>query len=50
MCLEEAIELLRQEYERAQKIPFVQYPLAYALFQTWKKVDRSCRRRRQLEQ
>lgn len=49
MSLEEAIDLLRQEYERAQKISFVQYPLAYAMYQTWKKVDRSCRRR-QLEQ
>lgn len=39
MTLEQAIELLRKEYERAKHIPYVKRPLAWALFQTWKKVD-----------
>ena len=40
MDLEKAIALLKKEYEAAQLKPFVQRPLAYALYQTWKKVDR----------
>jgi hypothetical protein len=39
MTLEKAIELLKAEYEEAKKQPFVQKPLAYALYHTWKKVD-----------
>ena len=39
MNLEQAIELLRKEYERAQKLSFVEKPLAFAFFYTWKKVD-----------
>lgn len=39
MDIEEAIDLLRQEYEKAKQKPFVQYPIAYALYQTWKQVD-----------
>lgn len=40
MTFEEVIELLRREYEKAKQKPFVQYPIAYALYQTWKQVDR----------
>ena len=39
MTLEKAIELLKEEYEKAKNQPFVQKPLAYALYHTWKKVD-----------
>ena len=39
MTLEKAIELLKNEYEEAKKLSFVQKPLAYALYHTWKKVD-----------
>ena len=39
MDIEEVIELLRQEYEKAKQKPWVQYPMAYALYQTWKQVD-----------
>lgn len=39
MTLEQAIELLKTEYEEAKKQPFVLKPLAYALYHTWKKVD-----------
>ncbi len=37
--LEQAIELLRAEYERAKKLAYVKKPLAWALFHVWKKVD-----------
>ena len=37
MTLEQAIELLKTEYKRAESLDFVQKPLAYALFQVWKK-------------
>lgn len=39
MTLEKAIKLLKAEYERAKNIPYVQNPLAWALYQVWKKVD-----------
>lgn len=40
MTLENAIELITQEYERASDSHYVQNPLAYALYQVWKKADR----------
>ena len=39
MTLEQAIELLREEYREAKKMGFVKKPLAWALYQVWKKVD-----------
>ena len=39
ITFEQAVELLRKEYERAQKMEYVKKPLAWALFQVWKKVD-----------
>ena len=39
MTLEKVIKLLEAEYERAKKIAYVQKPLAWALYQVWKKVD-----------
>ena len=39
MTLEQAIELLRKEYERAKNMEYVKKPLAWALFQVWKQVD-----------
>lgn len=39
MELEKAIEILRAEYERAVKLEWVHNPVAYALYQAWKKVD-----------
>lgn len=41
MTLEKAIELLRQEYERAKGLEFVYNPLAYALHHVWKIADKS---------
>ncbi len=40
MTLEQAIDMLKAEYERAKKLEFVINPLAYALYQVWKKADR----------
>lgn len=39
MTLEKAVKLLEEKYEQAQKMEYVQKPLAWALFQTWKEVD-----------
>jgi hypothetical protein len=39
MTLEQAIELLRKEYGRAKNMDYVKKPLAWALFQVWKKAD-----------
>ncbi len=45
MTLEQVIEMLKVEYERAQKLKYVQKPLAYALYQVWKKADKAERKR-----
>lgn len=39
MTLEKAKELLDEEYERARRLEYVHNPLAYALYQVWKKAD-----------
>lgn len=39
MTLEQAIEFLKDEYERGKKMAYVKKPLAWALYQVWKKVD-----------
>lgn len=38
--LDEAVDLLRKNYEKAKVALYVQRPLAWALYQTWKAVDR----------
>lgn len=40
MKLETAINLLRKEYEKAVNLEYVRKPLAYALYHTWRQVDR----------
>ena len=40
MTLEVAIEMLKIEYEKAKKNEYIFNPLAYALYQVWKKTDR----------
>ena len=44
MTLEEAKELLDEEYERAKRLDYVINPLAYALYQVWKKADKERRK------
>ena len=39
ITIEKAIEILKAEYERAKNMKYVQKPLAWALYHTWKKVD-----------
>lgn len=41
MTLEDAIELLRAEYEKAQRTKYVINPLAWALYHTWEKVHKA---------
>lgn len=37
--LEQAIKLLRVQYEVAKKLEWVHNPIAYALYNTWKMAD-----------
>jgi hypothetical protein len=37
--LDKAIIFLREQYERAQRIEYINDPLAWALYQTWRHVD-----------
>lgn len=39
MTLEQTIEKLKEEYEKAAKSEYVNKPLAYALYKTWRYVD-----------
>lgn len=45
MTLEEAKALLDEEYERAKRLEYVHNPLAYALYQVWKKADKKRRKK-----
>ena len=38
--LNKAIKTLKEQYEKAKKIGWVQNPIAYALYQTWKIFDK----------
>ena len=40
MTLEQAVRMLEEEYERAQKLQYVRNPLAWALHRVWKVADR----------
>lgn len=37
--IDKAINILRQEYEKALKQSWIKNPLAYALYHTWKYID-----------
>ena len=39
MTLYRAIKMLEEEDERAKQCDFIHNPLAYALYQVWKKAD-----------
>lgn len=43
MTLDEVIEMLKEEYERARKQRYINDPLACALYRVWKKVDPFCK-------
>lgn len=39
MTLDQAIKLLKEEYEKASKLKWVHNPLAFALYEVWKRVN-----------
>ena len=39
MNLEKAIEILREEYEKAKTQEWILDPLGLAFYQTWKRID-----------
>ena len=39
MRIEAAEKKLREEYERAKKMEYVRDPVAWALYQVWKKAE-----------
>jgi hypothetical protein len=40
MTLEQAIDMLKTEYEKAKKVEHIINPLAFALYLVWKTADR----------
>ena len=39
ITIDRAVEILREEYEKAFKNPVIRNPVAYALYKTWKRAD-----------
>lgn len=39
MTIDKAIDLLRKEHACAESLPYVHKPVAWALYQVWKKAD-----------
>lgn len=39
MTIDDAVELLKANYERAKAMQFVRNPLAWALYYTWRECD-----------
>ena len=39
MKIETAVKLLMKEYERAKTLEWVRNPVAWALYQVWRKAD-----------
>ena len=39
ITIEKAIKMLEEEYEFAKKQGWIKKPLAYALYEVWKRVD-----------
>ena len=39
ITIDRAVEILREEYKKACENPVVRNPVAYALYQTWKRFD-----------
>lgn len=37
--IDKAITILKEQYEKAQKIDWIRNKIAYALYQTWKIFD-----------
>ena len=48
--LAQAIKDLILEYEKACKLGFVNFPIGYALHQTWKKYDLDYKKAEQLKE
>ena len=40
MTFEQAIAILRKQYEKAKESPYVKNPLTWALYHTWKMADK----------
>ena len=40
MKIDNAIEMLKSEYERALNLSYVRKPLAFALYSVWRKADK----------
>lgn len=40
MTIEKAIEILRANYERAKRMEYVTKPLSWALYYTWREIDK----------
>lgn len=40
ITIEQAIAMVKEEYEKNKDKPYIFKPVAYALYQVWKKADR----------
>ena len=40
MTIDNAIDMVRSEYEKALNLSYIRNPLAFALYSVWKKADK----------
>lgn len=48
MRIEEALDLVKKEYENSKNLEFVRDPVAYSLYKVWKLADTDKRRMKKL--
>ena len=46
VTIQRAIRLLREQYEKALEMPYIEKPLAWALYQVWQEVNRKEKKRK----
>jgi len=49
MTIGKALKVVRNKYEWAKATPFIQDPVAWALYQTWKEAEEKPRKKRSKE-
>ena len=50
ISIEKALGMVKDEYLRAVSLPFVENPLAYALYRVWRRADINKQNRRKLDE
>lgn len=49
MTFDAAVEIFREEYEKALTMPHVLYPLAHGMHRAWQRVDKAVKKEKKHE-